>query len=134
MRSGLAVKIDVAKAETVRKNNGMNRSEFSKSLCHNASYWGEICRKGRMGKADAALFKATYGVDIILPDAAPEKPKKDKGSTTSMDLDYNKLADVLAGVIDYDKLSDAMYRAMVRALNGDDPVDDPAEDSDEFLG
>ena len=111
------VLVDTVKLENLRNSLGMNHSAFGERVGHEKSWYSSVKERGTMRKNDIMLIKHEFGVDVEKHDIVVTEAKEVKDAPVA--IDYNKLAEVVAKVIDYDKLSDAMYKAMVKALNGE---------------
>ena len=104
----------------INEQCGGNATAFDKSIGRSNGY-SHNYKPGRkvngkemldMANTDILLIKALYGVDITLKEETKGIEIKDEKPIVSEDFDYDQLAKSIASVIDYDKLSSAIYKAV----------------------
>ena len=128
------VKVDWSKIEKVMKNNGLNQRDIADAMGYEHTWVSSVKSRGTMRRADAMHFKSEYGVDIEVheEEARTLQDKQSVSNTINVHIDTEKLGraigeslgrilnESLSNIIDYDKLTDAAYTAMQRALNGEE--------------
>lgn len=127
------IEVDWNKIERVMKSNGLNQKDICDVMGYDDSWLSGVKTRGTMREADARHFKLVYGVDIEIheEEARMLQDKQSASNTINVHIDTEKLGraigeslgrvlnESLSNIIDYDKITNAAYIAMGRALNGE---------------